>query len=130
MLAMHAGHMSCFLFTSFSFFLMAGFPFLSIRPTDRAIPARTCDTPPPTGRPAGAVWHRVAFREPGHGACAEAARLSPARANVSRPRGATWHEASPNASHTYRPARDGPEFADEWDRPGRRTCDSTFWKNI
>src|SRR5437667_673078 len=57
-------------FISFSFFPMAGSHFRDIGPVDRATPARTCDTPPPTGRPAGAVWHRVAFREPGHGACA------------------------------------------------------------
>jgi hypothetical protein len=119
-----------FPFTSFSSFPMAGSPFLNIRPVDRAIPARTYDTPPPTGQPAGAVWHRVAFREPVHSAGAEGARPSPARASVSRRRGVTWHEVSPNASHTYRPARDEPGYAAGSDRPGRRTCDSRFWKNI
>src|SRR5438876_5071944 len=112
------------------FFSFLGSRFLNIWPGDRAIPARTCDTPPPTERPAGAVWHRVAFREPGHSACAEADRPSPARANVSRPRGATWHAVSPDGSHIYRPVRDEPGCADGWDRPGRRTCDSRCWKNI
>src|SRR5213594_2242212 len=130
MLAMQAGHMSCFLFTSFSFFPMAGFPFLSIRPGDRAIPARICDTPPPTGRPAGAVWHRVAFHERAHNVCAEAARPSPVLVSVSRQPGATWSEVSPNASHTYRLARDEPGYAAGWDRPGQRRCGSKFWKII
>src|SRR5438445_13192177 len=94
MLAMHAGHIPCFLVTSFSLFPVAGFPFLSIRPTDRVIPAKTCDTPPPTGRPAGAVWHRVAFHERAHNAGAEAARPSPVRASVSTQPGVTWREAS------------------------------------
>ena len=109
---------------------MPGSPFLDIQPGDRAIPARTYDTPPPIERPAGAVWHRVAFREPVHSVCAEAARPSPVRANVSRPRGATWHAVSPDALHIYRPVRDEPEFADGWDQPGQRTYGSTFSKNI
>jgi hypothetical protein len=62
---MHAGHISISL-TSFSFFPMAGFRFLNIRPDDRAIPARTCDIHPPTGQLAAAVWHRGAFRERAH----------------------------------------------------------------
>src|SRR5437899_3435366 len=119
-----------FPFTSFSFSQMAGSPFLNIRPGDRAIPARTYDTPLPTGQPVGAVWRRVAFHEHAHNAGAEAARPSPARASVSRRRGVTWREASPNASHIYRPARDEPGYAGGWDRPRRRTCDSTFSKNI
>src|SRR5438093_3190421 len=130
MLAMHAGHIPCFLVTSFSLFPVDGFPFLSIRPTDRVIPAKTCDTPPPTGRPAEAVWHRVAFRECVHSAGAEAARPSPVRVSVSRPLAATWRGVSPDASHIYHPAPDSPGYGAGWDRPGRRTCDSMFWKNI
>src|SRR6266513_191047 len=128
MLAMHAGHMSISL-TSFSFFPMAGFPFLNIRPGDRVIPARTCDTAPPTGQPAGAVWHRAAFHERVRSAGAEAARPSPARADVSRSLEATWHGASPDASHADRPARDEPGYVAGWDRQERQRCDSAFWKN-
>src|SRR4029453_11408428 len=119
-----------FPFTSFSFSQMAGSPFLNIRPGDRPISAKTCDTPLPTGQPVGAVWHQVAFRGPVHTVCAEAGRPSPARASVLILRGATWREASPNASHVYRPARDGPGYAAEWDRPARRRCNSKFSRNI
>src|SRR6266508_1670394 len=119
-----------FPFTSFSFFPMAGSVFLNNRPGDRAIPARTCDTPLPTGQLGGAVWRRVAFHERAHNVCAEAARPSPVRVSVSRRRGVTWREASPNASHIYRPAPDEPGCAAGWDQPVRRTCDSKSWKNI
>src|SRR6266536_4116876 len=97
-----------FPFTSFSFSQMAGSPFLNIQPGDRAIPAKTCGNPLPTGQPVGAIWRRVAFRECAHSAGAEAGRPSPARANVSRPRGATWHAVSRDGLHIYRPVRDEP----------------------
>src|SRR5882724_386957 len=119
-----------FPFTSFSFSQVAGSPFLNIRPGDRAIPAKTYDTPPPTGQPGGAVCHRGAFRERVQSADAEATRPSPTRASVSRPLGATWHEVSPDASHTDRPARDEPGYVAGWDRPGRRRCDSMHSRNI
>src|SRR6266496_1347816 len=119
-----------FPFTSFSFFPMAGSVFLNNRPGDPAIPARTCDTPPPTGQLGGAAWHRGAFRERVHSADAEATRPSPARASVSRPLGATWREVSPDASHIYRPAPDEPGCAGGWDQPAWRTCDSKSWKDI
>src|SRR5438874_13625432 len=106
MLAMHAGHISCFLVTSFSLFPVAGFPFLSIRPTDRAIPAKTCDTRPPTGRPAGAVWHRVAFHQHAYYAGAEAYRHSLVRACVSTQRGVTWRLPSSKSSDIIRHAHD------------------------
>src|SRR5947207_8723007 len=119
-----------FPFTSFSFSQMAGSPFLNIRPGDQAIPAKTRDIPLPTGQPVGAVWHRAAFHERAHNVCAEAARPSPVRVSVSRQRGGTWSEVSPNASHTYRPVRDEPGYAGGWDRPGGRRCDAKLGKNI
>ena len=109
---------------------MAGSPFPNIRPGDRAIPAKTCDMPPPTGQPVAAVWHRAAFHERVHSAGAEAGRPSQVPAGVSRQREVTWREASPNASHIDRRVRDGPEFADGWDRPERRTYDSRCSTNI
>src|SRR6266478_7062146 len=104
--------------------------FLNKRLGDRASLPKICDIPLPIPRPAASASLPISIDGHDHSAGVEAAPLSRALANVSKPPAATSHADGPDRSRSDRRGRDGRGFAGGSGRPARQRCDSSLSVNI